>query len=161
MNERDQDRLELLDRIAERVPGLDLDQHEIEWTTLPDGHEVLLVDGWSGAYFANHGDDLHAYGTGGPDRPRPRRLLRDPPGREPLPRPRGARPAGGVAAGRRRYDHRFPARPRINCYPAARTEEWELGRPRRVCARPRKEGRHDAKDSYRSGDGGGRCRTHR
>jgi hypothetical protein len=63
MDDRDDDRLELLDRIADRVPELDLAQHEIEWTTLPDGHEVLLVDGWSGGYFVNHGDDLHAYGS--------------------------------------------------------------------------------------------------
>jgi hypothetical protein len=63
MDDRDDDRLELLDRIADRVPEIDLDQHETEWTTLPDGHEVLLVDGWSGGYFANYGDDLHAYGS--------------------------------------------------------------------------------------------------
>jgi hypothetical protein len=63
MDDRDDDRLELLDGIADRVPEIDLDQHETEWTTLPDGHEVLLVDGWSGGYFANYGDDLHAYGS--------------------------------------------------------------------------------------------------
>jgi hypothetical protein len=40
-----------------------LEQHEIEWTTLPDGGEALLIDGWSGGYFANHGDDLQAYGS--------------------------------------------------------------------------------------------------
>ena len=45
MNERDTDRLELLDRIAERLPELRLDQHEIAWTTLDDGSEALLVDG--------------------------------------------------------------------------------------------------------------------
>ena len=37
-------------------------------TTLDDGHEALLVncggiDGGQGAYFANYGDDLHAYGS--------------------------------------------------------------------------------------------------
>jgi hypothetical protein len=65
---RDADRLALLDRIAERVPELDLDQNEIEWTTLPDGAEALLVngggiDGGDGAYFANACDDLHAVGS--------------------------------------------------------------------------------------------------
>jgi hypothetical protein len=68
MTERDADRLELLDRIAERVPELDLSQRSVEWTTLDDGHEALLVDGGGidggdGAYFANCGDDLHAVGT--------------------------------------------------------------------------------------------------
>ena len=32
----DLDRLELLDRIERRVPELDLDQHEIEWTEMRD-----------------------------------------------------------------------------------------------------------------------------
>src|SRR5215207_2761365 len=68
MNEREQDRLELLDRIADRVPELDLEQQQVEWTTLEDGHEALLVnggglDGGSGAYFANAGEDLHAVGS--------------------------------------------------------------------------------------------------
>jgi hypothetical protein len=45
MNERDADRLELLDRIADRVPELDLEQQSVEWTTLDDGHEALLVNG--------------------------------------------------------------------------------------------------------------------
>lgn len=70
MNERDADRLELLDRLADRIPELDLDEHETEWTTLPDGdgHEALLVDGGgldggSGAYFANAADDVHAVGS--------------------------------------------------------------------------------------------------
>jgi hypothetical protein len=63
----DADRLELLDRIADRVPELDLDQNEVEWTTLPDGHEALLVngggiDGGDGAFLANAGDDLHVVG---------------------------------------------------------------------------------------------------
>jgi hypothetical protein len=50
----DTDRLELLDRIADRVPELDLDQNAIEWTTLEDGHEALLVNGGGiGAFFAN------------------------------------------------------------------------------------------------------------
>jgi hypothetical protein len=41
----DTDRLELLDRIADRVPELDLDQNEVAWMTLDDGHEALLVNG--------------------------------------------------------------------------------------------------------------------
>jgi hypothetical protein len=45
MDPTDADRLKPLDRIAERISELDLDQHEIEWTTLPDGHQALLVDG--------------------------------------------------------------------------------------------------------------------
>jgi hypothetical protein len=68
MTDRDADRLKLLDRIAERVPELDLAQRSIEWTTLDDGSEGLLVDGGgidggNGAYFANCGDDVHAVGT--------------------------------------------------------------------------------------------------
>ncbi len=43
-NKRDADRLELLDRIAERVPELDLDQQLVEWTTLDDGAEALIVN---------------------------------------------------------------------------------------------------------------------
>jgi hypothetical protein len=67
----DTDRLELLDRIEHRVPELDLDQQVIEWTTLPDGAEALLVngggvDGGAGAFFVNHGNDLHAVGTMAP-----------------------------------------------------------------------------------------------
>jgi hypothetical protein len=67
----DADRLKLLDRIADRVPELDLDQNEVEWTTLPDGHEALLVngggiDGGDGAYFANAGEDVHAVGSVAP-----------------------------------------------------------------------------------------------
>ena len=67
MNETDADRLELLDRIPERIPELDLDQREGEWTTLDDGHEAQLVDGGgidgrSGTFFANAGEDLHAVG---------------------------------------------------------------------------------------------------
>jgi hypothetical protein len=68
MNDQDQDRLVLLDRIAERVPELDLDRQSIEWTTLDEGSEALLVngggiDGGDGAYFANAGEDVHAVGT--------------------------------------------------------------------------------------------------
>jgi hypothetical protein len=68
MNARDEDRLELLDRLANRIPWLDLDQHDVDWTTLDDGHEALLVDGdgldgGSGTYFANAGDNVHAVGS--------------------------------------------------------------------------------------------------
>ena len=68
MDERDADRFELLDRIAERTPGLDFAQQSIEWTTLNDGHEALLVngggfDGRNPAFFANSGDDVHAVGS--------------------------------------------------------------------------------------------------
>jgi hypothetical protein len=67
MDERDTDRLQLLDRIEHRVPELDLDQNEVEWTTLDDGHEAPLVDGGGidggeGAYFANCGEDVHVVG---------------------------------------------------------------------------------------------------
>jgi hypothetical protein len=64
----DTDRLELLDRIADRVPELDLERNRTEWRKLDDGHQALLVngggiDGGTGAYFANAGDDVHAVGT--------------------------------------------------------------------------------------------------
>jgi len=67
-NETDADRLELLDRIADRVPEIKLDEREIEWTTLDDGHEALLVDGGgldggNGFYLANAGEDVHAVGS--------------------------------------------------------------------------------------------------
>jgi hypothetical protein len=81
----DTDRLELLDRIADRVPELDLDQNEVARMTLDDGHEALLVngggvdgrngaffvngggvDGRNGAFFVNGGDDLHAVGSMAP-----------------------------------------------------------------------------------------------
>lgn len=69
MDNRDADRLALLDRIAERVPELDLSQHAVEWSTLPDdGSEALLVDGGgvdggSGTMFVSYGDDVHAIGS--------------------------------------------------------------------------------------------------
>jgi hypothetical protein len=68
MNDQDQDRLVLLDRLAERVPELDLEQNEIEWSELPDGAPALLVngggiDGGDGAFFANHGEDVHVVGS--------------------------------------------------------------------------------------------------
>jgi hypothetical protein len=66
-DQTDKDRLELLDRIEKRV-GIDLDRHQVEWMTLEDGHEALLVDGGGidggkGAYFANYGEDVHAVGS--------------------------------------------------------------------------------------------------
>ena len=66
--DRDADRLALLDRLADRIPELDLEQHEVEWLTLPDGAEALIVDGGgldggSGIYFANAGEDVHAVGS--------------------------------------------------------------------------------------------------
>jgi hypothetical protein len=71
MEDRDADRLKLLDRLADRVPELDLNRNEIEWRTLDDGHEALLVngggiDGGDGAYFANAGQDVHAVGSPAP-----------------------------------------------------------------------------------------------
>jgi hypothetical protein len=72
MNERDADRLELLDRIAHRLPDLDLDRHSIEWSEMPDdGSEALMVDGGGidggdGFTLASHGDDLHAIGPTSP-----------------------------------------------------------------------------------------------
>jgi hypothetical protein len=58
----DAERLELLDRIAKRVPELDLGKYSIEWDELPDGGQALFVGGRA-EYFANHGEDLHAYGS--------------------------------------------------------------------------------------------------
>lgn len=74
-NETDVDQLELLDRIGARIPDLDLDQQQVEWTTLDDGHEALLVnggglDGGDGVYFANYGEDVHAVGSLDPLVPR-------------------------------------------------------------------------------------------
>jgi hypothetical protein len=68
LDRRDAERLDLLDRIANRVPGLDLNQHAIEWQVMPDGAEVLPVDGGSldggeGYYFESKGDDLLAFGS--------------------------------------------------------------------------------------------------
>ena len=68
MDDRDTDRLVLLDRIVDPLPELDLAQQSVEGTTLDDGHEALLVnggwiDGGKGAYFANAGEDVHAVGS--------------------------------------------------------------------------------------------------
>jgi hypothetical protein len=64
----DADRLTLLDRIANRVPELDLDQNQVEWRALDDGHQALVVngggfDGGNGAFFVCAGDDLHVVGV--------------------------------------------------------------------------------------------------
>jgi hypothetical protein len=64
----DTDRLTLLDRLAERMPDLDLDRRKTEWLSLEDGHEALLVDGGGldggqGMYFANAGEDVHGVGS--------------------------------------------------------------------------------------------------
>ena len=104
MNETDADRLELLDRIAARIPDLDLDRQQVEWTTLDDGHEALLVnggglDGGAGAYFVNCRRGRARGRVAGPDRRRLHRLHRDPAGWQPLRRPRGARPVGAAQAG--------------------------------------------------------------
>ena len=72
MNDRDAERLELLDRIAERLPDLDLDRHPVDWTEMPDdGSQALLVagggiDGGNGFIIASHGDDLHVVGPTAP-----------------------------------------------------------------------------------------------
>ena len=64
MTNTDPDRLLLLDRIADRMPDVKLDEQEVEWKTMPDGVEALLVngggiDGGTGAFMVNHGDDIH------------------------------------------------------------------------------------------------------
>lgn len=64
----DADRLQLLDRIAERAPQPDLETESVEWTKLDDGREALLVNGGGidrgdGAFFANYREDVHAVGS--------------------------------------------------------------------------------------------------
>jgi hypothetical protein len=66
----DDDRRVLLDRLAERMPDLDLTMHKTDWMTMPppDNHEALLangggIDGGDGVYFANAGEDVHAVGS--------------------------------------------------------------------------------------------------
>jgi hypothetical protein len=68
MDPIDADRLTLLDRLAHRVPELDLDQRSVEWIEMPDGAQGLLVDGGgmdggAGMTFANAGEDVHAIGS--------------------------------------------------------------------------------------------------
>ena len=63
------DCLKLLDRIADRMPDLDLDQLEVEWIEMPDGAQGLAVDGGgfggdgNGFTFANAGEDVHGVGS--------------------------------------------------------------------------------------------------
>ena len=50
------------------MPELDLDQQTVEWMTLDDGHEALLVngggmDGGEGTFLVNAGEDMHAVGS--------------------------------------------------------------------------------------------------
>lgn len=64
----DADRLLLLDRLAERLPELALDQRSVEWGRMPDGAAALIVDGGGmdggrGCMFANAGEDVHAIGS--------------------------------------------------------------------------------------------------
>jgi hypothetical protein len=61
MDDRDADRLELLDRIEKRAPEIKLEKYELSWETLDDGAEALFLNG--SEYFANYGEDLHAYGS--------------------------------------------------------------------------------------------------
>ncbi len=68
VNPTDADRLELLDLLANRLPELKLAERTIEWTTLDDGAEALLIDGagldgGAGIYFTCAGDDVHAVGS--------------------------------------------------------------------------------------------------
>jgi hypothetical protein len=72
MNETDAERLELLDRIEKRFADLDLDQHAVQWTEMPDdGSQALCVDGGgldggNGFIVATHGEDLHVVGPTSP-----------------------------------------------------------------------------------------------
>ena len=72
MNAIDAERLELLDRIAERLPEVDLEKHSIEWTEMPDdGSQALLIDGGgmdggNGFMLTSHGNDLHVVGPTAP-----------------------------------------------------------------------------------------------
>lgn len=68
LDHADADRLELLDRLADRLPDLDLADRKLEWKTLEDGSEALLVDGGgidggNGYFIANAGDEVHAVGS--------------------------------------------------------------------------------------------------
>jgi hypothetical protein len=68
----DAERFELLDRIAERLPEVDLEQHSIEWSEMPDdGSQALLVagggmDGGNGFTITSHGEYLHVVGPMAP-----------------------------------------------------------------------------------------------
>jgi len=58
LNQTDAERFALLDRIAERIPELDLKQRTVEWTEMPDGAPGLV--------FATAGADLPAVGPTSP-----------------------------------------------------------------------------------------------
>jgi hypothetical protein len=70
LNPTDNDRLTLLDRLAERIPALDLKHRSVEWIEMPDGAPGLAVDGGgfdgdgNGVTFANAPNgDVHAIGS--------------------------------------------------------------------------------------------------
>jgi hypothetical protein len=101
MTPTDHDRLTLLDRIAERMPDVDLSKQATTWTTLDDGAEALLVDGGgidggSGMFFANAGEDVHVVGSLAPLAPAVGCIVVQA-GRQSRPRPRRGRPAGRSA----------------------------------------------------------------
>ena len=102
-DERDRDRLTLLDRIAERVPELDLDQNQVAWTSLDDGHDALVVngggfDGGDGAYFTNYREDVHVVGIMAPLIPGAIGCVVIKPDGSRYPCPRRGRPAGAPVA---------------------------------------------------------------
>jgi hypothetical protein len=72
LDETDGERLELLDRIAARMPDIDLDKYEVAWTKMPDdGSEALVVegggiDGGNGFIVITRGDELHVVGPMAP-----------------------------------------------------------------------------------------------
>jgi hypothetical protein len=65
----DANRLELLDRITQRVPDLDLGKHSVEWMTLSTTARRRCsvdgggIDGGPGAYSADAGDDVDVVGS--------------------------------------------------------------------------------------------------
>ena len=74
--DRDAEPLELLDRIAARVPDLDLDQQHLEWMTLPSPtttkrcSSTAVASRWQRGYFAFAGKDLYVGRQSRPARPR-------------------------------------------------------------------------------------------
>jgi hypothetical protein len=66
----DVERFELLDRIKNRLPDVDLEQHSIEWTEMPDDGSLLVagggIDGGNGFTITSHGEDLHVVGSTAP-----------------------------------------------------------------------------------------------
>jgi hypothetical protein len=69
----EQNRLTLLDRLADRCPDLGtVAEHEVEWMELPEGNEALVLDRsrfteGRGAYFMLEGENVLAVGPLGPD----------------------------------------------------------------------------------------------